>query len=394
MAAAGGTPVDTLFGSTRQWALADDVVHANHGSFGGITRATAESVAAARVRVAANPMKFFVRDFPLAHERAIAAAAGLVGARVSETTLVPNATVGMDVALRVLPWDSDATIVTTDQAYPSVRANLDRRARATGARIEVVTVDPFVPSAVLDRIGDAIDHARPHGPVGLVVDQVASATAMPLPVHDLVAMARDRDVGVVVDGAHVPGQFDPATALPPADAWTGNLHKWACAPPSLAMLVVDQRHHPTIGSVIPAWYDDLDFPANSSWLGTGDPGPLMVAEQVVDQARAILARSGDIEACVVAGADHVAAAVGGAVVPGDGWMRAVRLPDSVSVGAADVDLHARARAIEEPLWRHGIETKVTPHGGHLLLRVSCHAYSRADDFVRLAEALRNVVGRG
>ncbi len=385
---------DALFGSTRGWALADDIVHTNHGSFGGITLATRDAVTAARDRVAANPMEFFVREFPAAQQRAVAAVARLVGARAGDTTLVPNATIGMDVALRILPWGPDATIVATDQAYPSVTANLHRRGRRSGAVVEVVAVDPMRPGDVLDRLGDAIDRARRRGPAGLVVDQVASATAMPFPVHDLVSMAHARDVVVVVDGAHVPGQFAPGAAQPAADAWTGNLHKWACAPPSLAALVVAQRHHDVVGSVVASWYDDLDFPANSSWQGTSDPGPMLVAEQVVEQALAILARGNEIEARAVAGADHVAGEVGGCVLPGRGWMRTIRLPEAAAAGARSVtDLDARARDLEQPLWQQGIEAKVTPFAGDLLLRISCHAYTVARDHDRLAAGLVDVLGR-
>lgn len=153
--------IDELFGSTRAWLLDDDVVHANHGSFGGITRATNEAVIAARDRVATNPMRFFDREFHPTHERAVVAVARLAGADPGATTLVPNATAGMDVALRVLPWRADATNVATD---------------------------PFDPGSVADAVLTTIDEALGRGgPVGVVVDQVASATACPFPVADIVA---------------------------------------------------------------------------------------------------------------------------------------------------------------------------------------------------------------
>lgn len=130
---------------------------------------------------------------------------------------------------------------------------------------------------------------------------------------------------VVVDGAHAPGQFAPDECGVGADAWAGNLHKWAGAPPTLAALVVDPRHHATIGAVVPTWYDALAFPGNSAWQGTADPGPTLVAEQVVAQAHAIHARADEIGRRAVAGATMLAEAVTGQVVAGRGWVRTVAL---------------------------------------------------------------------
>lgn len=399
-------PAGGLFGSTGAWMLDDDVVHANHGSFGGITRATHEAVTAARARVAANPMRFFDREYHAAHDRAVAAVAGLVGADVADTTLVANATVGMEVVLRLLPWRSDATIVVTDQGYLSVLRAVQRRAATSRARVEVVSTDPADPDAIGDRVVDAVDRARVHGPVGVVVDQVASATACPLPVVEIVAAASERDVPVVVDGAHVPGQFPPGSAWPTgAAAWTGNLHKWAAAPHSLAVLVVDPAHQDVVGPVVSTWYDDLDWPDNSAWQGTLDPGPLLVAEQVVDQARSILARGDQVERLVVDGATMIAAEVGGSVLPGRGWMRAVELPPAITRSSAVTSFlestpqagplssppDLAARGVEAWTWRRGIEAKVTPFADRLLLRLSGHAYTAPRDHERLAGALSDLM---
>ena len=433
--------VADLFGSTALWALDDDVVHANHGSFGGITTATARAVAAARRRVAANPMRAFTRDFEAGHVAAVAAVAALVGARSADTALVPNATTGMDVAMRLLPWEPGATIVVADQAYPSVLANLRRRAQRTGTHLHVVATDPRDPAgsgrALVAAMDAAMDGAggRAVGRTGVVVDQVASATACPFPAAEVVAAARARDMVVIVDGAHVPGQFAEG-ATRGADAWTGNLHKWACAPIALAALVVDERHHATIGPVVPTWLDGADFPANSTWQGTMDPGPMLVAEQVVAQAVAIRAHAtrpratpthvtstpaprtdaardaselpvvDRIEDLAVEGAAHLAAAVDGHVLPGRGWMRAVVLPPAIlrapmvatamagpapAAGLAS-PLDLAARAVEAVAVAGGVETKVTPWQDELVLRLSCHAYTSERDHDRLADVLTTLVG--
>lgn len=387
--------------------LDDGVVHANHGSFGGITRATHEAVTAARARVAADPMRFFTREYHRAHERAVEAAAGLVGADPAATSLVPNATAGMVAALDVLAWGMDATVVVTDQGYLSVLAAVRQRAAATGTRVVVVATDPWHPDDVPEAVAARLDEVAGHGPVGLVVDQVASAAACAYPIDRLVAAARDRDVRVVVDAAHVPGQYPPDRAWVPADAWTGNLHKWACAPHSVGVLVVDPAHHASFSPVVPTWYADLDYPGNAAWQGTLDPGPMLVTPQVVDQAEAILGHAAAIESRAAEGAATIAAAVGGGVLPGAGWMRTVQLPEAVraapvvaaAMAGTTADplgspLDLAARAIEARGIEHGLEVKVTPLAGELYLRLSCHAYTSAGDHDRIARVLGDLVAAG
>lgn len=369
------------------WMLDPTVVHANHGSFGGITRDTWEVVTAARREVLANPMRFFERDWEAAHVAAVGAVAGLVDADPGTTALVPNATFGLELALRVLPWRSGARILRTDHAYPSVVAALDDLAARSGAEIVEVALP-------LDAAADADVAtllAAADGVDGVVLDHASSATARWLPVERLVPALREAGVVVVVDAAHAPGHVPTSVRALAADAWVGNLHKWACAPHALAAVVLAPRHATAVGPLVhSAASSGHVFPDDSAWWGTADPGPLLVAPQVVTQATDVLARLRP-RLCRLAaeGAAHVAAAVGGRVpAGGDGWMRVVELPRSAGTGAA------RARQVQDAVAARGVEAKVSAWHDHLLLRLSTHAYTRPDDPERVARALVEVLDVG
>ena len=366
------------------WMLDPDVVHANHGSFGGITRATWDAVTVARARVAADPMQFFERDWEAAHGAARDQVAALLGASADALQLVPNATFGLDLALRVLP--SGGRVVRTDHAYPSVVGALDAWATRTGGTVEVVALPLDAdPGRDAETVLAATQHAD-----AAVLDACASATARWLPLAQLVPQLRARGTTVVVDAAHVPGQVPAEVDALGADAWVGNLHKWACAPHALAAIVLHPRHASFVGPLVhSAASGTSDFPDGSAWWGTTDPGPMLVAGQVVDQARDVLgALAPSIEAMVVDGADRVADRVGGRVVGGGrGWMRVVELP---AAGGAGRDT---ARQVMAGLRTHGVEAKVSPWQDRLLLRLSAHAYTRPEDHERLATALADVLGR-
>lgn len=368
----------------RAWMLDPQVVHANHGSFGAVTRATWDAVTAARARVAANPMAFFERQWADVHGAAVDAVTRFVGAVPGTVQLVPNATFGLDLALRVLPWRRGARLVRTDHAYPSVVAAMDARAARCGARVEVAEVDLH---AAADAAAATVLRAA-EGADGVVLDHASSATARWWPVDDLVPRLRAAGLVVVVDAAHAPGQVAlDVSALAP-DACVGNLHKWACAPHALAAVVLDPRHHDDVGPLVAsAASDALPFPDGSAWAGTLDPGPLLVAPQVVAQADAIRRTLGaGLAARADAGAGRVAAAVGGRVVAGGvGWMRAVVLPADAGTG------RQRAAGLQDALAQRGVEVKVSAQREALVLRLSTHAYTTTTDHDRVADALADAL---
>lgn len=368
----------------RAWMLDPEVVHGNHGSFGGITRATWDAVTTARARVAANPMRFFERDWDAAHAVALDAVASFLRADRRRLQLVPNATFGLDLALRVLPWQRGARIVRTEDAYPSVVGALDAWARRVGAEIVVAELD-------LDASDDeatASILAAADGADGIVLDHCASVTARWLPLEDLVPRLRAAGLAVVVDAAHVPGQRPVDVTALGAHAWVGNLHKWAGAPHALAAVVLDPRHHDAVGPLVhSAASGDLPFPEGSAWAGTHDPGPMLVAPQVVAQATDVLGRVGDdVTWRAGTGAAQVAAAVAGRVPPGGrGWMRVVELPLAAGTG------RERAGGLQDQIAAHGVEVKVATWRERLLLRLSSHAYTTPADHERVADTVAQVL---
>lgn len=259
----------------EHWTLDPDVAFLNHGSFGACPRPVLERQAELRARIERQPVRFFQRDLEGLLDEARATLAEFVGARPENLAFVPNATTGVNAVLRSLPLAPGDRLLVTDHEYPASKNALDFVAERAGVVIDVATL-PYPledPSEVTRTLANAV---RPETRL-LLVDHVTSQTGMVLPLAEIAREMGSRDVEVLVDGAHGPGMLDLSVAALGVTYYTGNCHKWLCAPKGAAFLWVSPARldgvRPTVIShgASADRSDRSRFLAEFDWPGTDDP---------------------------------------------------------------------------------------------------------------------------
>jgi isopenicillin-N epimerase len=362
----------------------------NHGSFGAATAELLDAQDALRRRIEREPVDFLARQLPGLLDGARGRVAAFLGARSEELAFVRNATTGVNAVLGSLELRPGDELLTTDHRYQAVRNAMERVARRAGARVVEAAV-PF-PLQGEDEIVDAVAAAFSERTRLLVVDWITSPTALILPVQRLVELARSRGVPVLVDGAHAPGQVAVDLARLGADFFTGNLHKWLCAPRGSAVLAVapewvSRIHHPVTSHGYGAGlHGELD------WVGSDDPSPWLCAPLALDLHEALggAALREANHRLVAEGRQVLAEALGVDLPHPDdptlyGSMATVPLPGGFgpATPAAALELNRRLFAL------HRVEVPAICWGGRLWVRISGFAaYNRPSDYARLAEALR------
>lgn len=376
----------------------------NHGSFGACPREVLDVQSRLREQLEAEPVRFFVRELEPLLAEARAALGAFVGADPDDLAFVPNATAGVNEVLRSLSFEPADELVVTDHAYNACRNALDFVAARAGARV-VVAALPF-PLFDSDEIVRAIlAVVSPRTRLALV-DHVTSPTGLVLPIARLVAELEGRGVRVLVDGAHAPGMLPLDIAGLGASYYTGNCHKWMCAPKGAAFLWVRRELQPEVrplsishGASSPRT-DTSRFRLEHDWTGTGDPTPVLAIpaaiaclERLLPGGIAALMDSNRQKALaarrVLCDALGVAAPCPASMV---GALAAVPLPDGRDAPPPPLFLDP----LQEALFERGIEVPIVPfpRAPKRLVRVSAQVYNTPAQYARLANLLVDLTGQG
>lgn len=381
-----------------QWTLDPEVVFLNHGSFGACPQVILREQDRLRAQIEREPVQFFVHTLGPLLDAARVEVAAFVGARPEDLVFVRNATAGVNAVLTSLRFEPGDELLTTDHVYNACHNALRHLCARTGARLVVAPV-PF-PLADPQQVTDAVLAAVTPRTRLALIDHVTSPTGLVLPLAAIVAGLAERGVETLVDGAHAPGMLPLDLDAIGAAYYTGNFHKWVCAPKGAAMLHVRRDRqadlHPSVIShgyessrSRPPLWEEFD------WIGTDDPTSWLCVPAAIRWLGALLpggwtelrARN---HALVLAGRDLLAATLGvAAPAPDDmlGSLAALPLPDAASPPCSAFYADPLQRALFD---RHHIEVPVPPWPAppRRLIRISAQVYNRSADYEALARALR------
>lgn len=382
-----------------RWILDPDVIFLNHGSFGATPKAVLEEQARIRQTMEREPLIFFDHLYLDELDKARQSLAAFIGARTKDLAFIVNATTGVNTVLRCLRLAPGDELLVTDHEYNACRNAIDVVAEDTGARVVVAPI-PFplggedeVVSSVLERMSSRTRL--------VMIDHITSQTGLILPIQRLVGEAQARGVDVLVDGAHAPGMVDLDLDSLGAAYYTGNLHKWTCAPKGAAFLHVRKDRRDGVRPLVISHGANASsdqrsrFHLEHDWTGTRDPSAWLSVPTAIREMESLveggwsevrrrnrtLALEGRRILCEALGLE--------APCPDSmiGSLASIPIPDGES-GSVN-DLFPFDRLQESLLSEYRIEVPVIswPRAPRRLVRISAQLYNERSDYAALADAL-------
>jgi isopenicillin-N epimerase len=383
---------------TREpWLLDPEVFYLNHGSFGGCPLPVLEEQVRLRNELEARPIEWLAPSRGLIPklDGAREALCGVVGGQPEDIAFVGNATTAVNAVLRSATWKAGDEVVITDHGYNAC-SNVVRYLGEREGIVPVLAKLPF-PVQSEDEIFDAILESFTDRTRLLLVDHVTSPTALILPVERLVAACHERGVRILVDGAHVPGMLPLDLDALGADYYTGNCHKWLCAPKGCAFLHVRRELQAEVRPAVISHGHNTPSPGRSrfqrefDWPGTYDPTPYLSLPFAIDWLssqdegglRGVMERNHQL---ALSARNLLCDALGVAPLAPDhmlGAMASVKLPDGAPSLEELDPLHVRLYE------HHHIEVPIV----HLIdpdrrfIRVSAQLHNDLTDYQALVHAL-------
>lgn len=373
----------------------------NHGSFGACTKAVTEYRFSLIRRMESLTTRFFMMEMKPLLQESLKSLADFVNAPVEDTVFVSNATTAASAVLKSIQWKPYDEIVTTNLIYESCSHLINLLARTHNLTVHIAEID-FVnddDDSIIEKIFSLVNDRTKL----LFIDHIASTTALILPVEKITAKAKEYGIDIFIDGAHAPGILPLDIIRLKPDYYTGNCHKWLCSPKGAAFLYVKpSRQEMLIPPVISNYFQKgttvSERMFNSFyWLGT------------MDYTSCI---------CVAAALRHIENEVEG------GWQEVMRRNRSLVIRGRDiiceelkfneytpekmtgsmVSIKTGTKSNPDPattldylyyeiLNKFRIETIFAPlqPAKERLLRLSAHIYNKESDYVKLAQALKQVM---
>ncbi len=388
------------------WKLDRGIAFLNHGSFGSCPWPVLQFQNRLRQRMERQPIGFFVRELEGLLDQARLELGRFLDADPDDLVFVPNATAGVNTVLRSLQFAPGDELLVTNHEYNACRNALNLAAERSGAAIVEVTV-PFpvesagqIRAAVLERVTGRTRLA--------LLDHVTSQTGLVLPVRELVADLAARGVETLVDGAHAPGMLPLRLREVGAAYYTGNCHKWLCAPKGAGFLYVRRDRQGLIrplsishGANSPR-RDRSRFQIEFGWTGTWDPSAFLSVPEAIRCLGSLLPggwaelmrRNREL---ALAGRQALCQALEiASPCPEEmiGALASVPLPDGASSEPPTTPLYLDPLQ-DLLLEKHRLEVPVIPWPAppRRLLRISAQLYNTLPQYQRLARALRAELGK-
>lgn len=376
-----------------EFLLRPGIAFLNHGSFGACPRPIFAEYQRWQRALEEQPVEFLARRLDDLLAEARGELGTFLGTSGDNLVFVPNATYGMNIVAHSFPLEPGDEVLGTTHEYGAVERTWTFICEAKGARYrsQPITLPATSAEAIVEQLWQGVTPRTR----ALVISHITSPTALIFPVAEICRRAAAEGIVTIIDGAHAPGQIDLTLDSIGADFYTGNLHKWTCAPKGSAFLYARPDRQPMLQPLVVSWGWRAIEPGPSlfqdyfGWTGTHDPAAyLSVAAAVAFQRQhdwpSIRAACHELASQA---SQRIGALTGLPPISPEtpdwwGQMRAIPIPRTP----------VSAKEIQRRLWdEFQVEIPLTEWQDQRFVRVSIQAYNTQRDVDRLVAALSAVL---
>lgn len=235
-----------------------NTTYLNHGAFGSPFIESFEYSEELRKKVEFNPVRFFDRDLFQYLAKAIVRLADFLYCDPFLLMPLANATSGLNAVFRYLnnfnlENKTIKKIVCFDITYASTLVMIEDLFNTINQSQNnnpyIINIPLKYLKASEEQLIDYIVNSIPEDTDLIVLDHISSQSCVVLPLKKLIEKIRNsfqlrenKEIIILVDGAHTPGNIKLNIKELDADFYIGNLHKWLCSCRGGGFIYISDKH--------------------------------------------------------------------------------------------------------------------------------------------------------
>ena len=266
--------------------LDPEVTYLNHGSFGACPVPIFNSLIKWQKILEKEPVKHLAHDIQYFLEKSRISLSDYINCHKDNVVFFPNPSTALNTVLRSLDLADGDEILTTNHEYGAMDKAWRFLCKKTGATyINQEIQNPLLSKE--DFIKQFIKGISKKTKV-IFLSHITSPTALIFPVKEICAIARERGIITIIDGAHAPAQIDLDISDINPDFYSGACHKWMCSPKGVAFLYVKKELQSIIEPLVISWGYESERPSHSQfldyfqWQGTNDISAYLSVVDTID----------------------------------------------------------------------------------------------------------------
>lgn len=251
---------------TSEYMFQPGLIYLNTGSLGPTPRSVLDAVMKAWSQLETNPVQM---SYGAGAAHALAdktrnTVGGLIGCSADEVLLTRSTTNAMNITALGIDLTRGDRILTTDSEHEGGSVCWKYLEKRLGIAVDRVAIAPedHDAKAIVDRFAAAIKKETKV----VSVSHVTFATGLRMPVREIVALAKSKNILTVIDGAQAVGNIEVDVKSIGCDAYAAPGHKWLMAPKGTGFLYINKDAFARIQPV--EWTNGKTYVAGSAGIGS------------------------------------------------------------------------------------------------------------------------------
>ncbi len=265
--------------------LKPEITYLNFGSFGACPKPVFDAYQQWQRQLEEEPVQFITVKAPHYLEDARKALSNYVNCDADDIVMVTNPSYGINIIAKSLSLNKGDEILSTNLEYGALDRTWDYYCGKAGPTY--VRQPVTLPLISKEKFIDDFFKGLSPKTKAVFISHITSATALIFPVKEICAIAKEKGLLTIVDGAHVPGHIELNIKDLDADIYTGACHKWMCAPKGCSFLFIKKELQHLFDPLLISWGYESATPSHSKFLdyhqtqGTRDLSAFMTIPQVI-----------------------------------------------------------------------------------------------------------------